>query len=277
MNISRLDEIQMRSDKYKKKKFKKITKALAKNVFGNLAMEQDEMIPQFKAKFAQAKNRREKIAILSCLPKAWNAHKISSEFQVSHRMAQKTKDLVDEYGILLNSTKRSGSMTLPDETINLVKGFYRNDEINRACPGLRDYVTHKENGEKQTIQRRMVLVNLSEAFELFKEKHKDIKVGFSKFASLRPPECVLAMEKYGTHSTCVCCYHQNVKLIFESLKRNGLCDNFSNYRDVIELMLCDVNYRTNACHLSMCDNCPGKQHLESMSTSELEEALMDQF
>ena len=34
-------------------------------------------------------------------------------------------------------------------------------------------------------------------------EHPDVKVGFSKFAELRPKECVLAGAT-GTHSVCVC-------------------------------------------------------------------------
>ena len=39
-----------------------------------------------------------------------------------------------------------------------------------------------------------------------------MKIGFSKFAELRPKECVIAGSS-GTHSVCVCTTHQNVKLM----------------------------------------------------------------
>ena len=57
-----------------------------------------------------------------------------------------------------------------------------------------------------------MLCNLKEAYKQFKTLHPDIKVGFSKFAELRPKECVLAGAT-GTHSVCVCAIHQNVKLM----------------------------------------------------------------
>ena len=40
---------------------------------------------------------------------------------------------------------------------------------------------------KEAIQERLLLVNLREAHALFKEGLK-LKVGFSKFVSLRPPQ-----------------------------------------------------------------------------------------
>ena len=39
-----------------------------------------------------------------------------------------------------------------------------------------------------------------------------MKIGFSKFAELRPRYCVLAGAS-GTHSVCICTIHQNVKLM----------------------------------------------------------------
>ena len=38
------------------------------------------------------------------------------------------------------------------------------------------------------MQKRLILCNLKELFEAFKEKHPDTKIGFSKFCSLRPKE-----------------------------------------------------------------------------------------
>ncbi|KAL5484241.1 hypothetical protein EMCRGX_G020703 [Ephydatia muelleri] len=53
-----------------------------------------------------------------------------------------------------------------------------------------------ESREKEHRQKRLVLCNLTEAY---RQCIPDIKVGFSKFAELRPKECVLAGAT-GTHS-----------------------------------------------------------------------------
>ena len=39
------------------------------------------------------------------------------------------------------------------------------------------------------------------------------KIGFTKFADLRPKQCVVAGAS-GTHSVCVCVTHQSVKLMY---------------------------------------------------------------
>lgn len=277
MGLSKLDEKKMHNRNYKEEMLMKTYKALAKYVFDGVELEKDEIIPQFKAKFEQTINRREKVEILSCLPNSWNPYKVSKTFNVSYHMAQKTKDMVKSNGILFNISKKPGTRTLPDRTIEMVKTFYRSDEISRACSGMRDYIMHSEKGERVTIQRRMILVNLREAYEIFKSKYENEKVGFSKFASIRPPECVLAMEKYGTHTTCVCCYHQNVKLTIDSLKQNGVLANLSHYRDYIELMLCNEDKRTSNCHLNSCEICPGRKDAVGMFLTGLEDSMIEEF
>eukprot|EP00731_Ephydatia_muelleri_P014605 Em0008g325a len=72
---------------------------------------------------------------------------------------------------------------------------------NRVMPGKKDFLSvRNDTGEKEHRQKRLVLCNLTEAYRRFKALHPDIKVGFSKFAELRPKEeCVLAGAT-GTHS-----------------------------------------------------------------------------
>lgn len=80
-------------------------------------------------------------------------------------------------------------------------------------PGVKDVVSLcTENGKRQKVQKQLLLLNLKEIYVYFKDEHPDVRVGFSKFASLRPKQCVLAGSS-GTHSICVCPYHQNLKLM----------------------------------------------------------------
>lgn len=64
----------------------------------------------------------------------------------------------------------------------------------------------KDAGGRRHIQKRLVLCNLKELYQNFKDKHPSLKIGFSKFAELRPRYCVLAGAS-GTHSVCVCTIH----------------------------------------------------------------------
>ncbi len=84
------------------------------------------------------------------------------------------------------------------ETVDVVHSFYQSDDISRIMPGMKDFVSVRKDGKRIHIQ---VLSNLKEYNE-FKQKFPDRKVGFSKFAELRPEHCILAGAS-GTHSECV--------------------------------------------------------------------------
>jgi len=55
----------------------------------------------------------------------------------------------------------------------------------------------------------MILGNLKEVYQQFKEKQPMEIIGFSKFTNLCTRYCVLAGAS-GTHAVCVCTIHQNV-------------------------------------------------------------------
>lgn len=80
-------------------------------------------------------------------------------------------------------------------------------------PGMKDWVSIRdETGAKIHRQKRLLLCNLKELYKLFRNINPEDKMGFSKFASLRPRHCVSAGAS-GTHTSCVCAIHQNVKLM----------------------------------------------------------------
>jgi hypothetical protein len=75
------------------------------------------------------------------------------------------------------------------------------------------------------VQKRLVLGNLKELFELFETTYPDEKIGFSKFAT---KHYVLAGGS-GTHSVCVCTAHQNVKLMIEGARLMDIRLNDGTY------------------------------------------------
>ena len=98
-------------------------------------------------------------------------------------------------------------------------------------PGRKDYVSVSEGEGRVHKQKRLVLCNLRELYAIFKDQHPSDHIGFSKFASLRPKHCVLAGAS-GTHTVCVCTYHQNVKLMIHAAELN------KSHKDIIAQALC---------------------------------------
>lgn len=170
----------------------------------------EEIVNQLKEKFNTTEKRSEKLQILTVLPKSWSRSKIQEEFKVTQYMARQAKNLVKEKGVMALPNKRLP--TFSKETENIILHFYKSEEISRIMPGKKDYKSVWKGGFKVQEQKHLILCNLREAYKLFKTKHPSLKVGFSKFAELRPKECILAGGA-GTHSVCVCTIHQNIKLM----------------------------------------------------------------
>ena len=91
--------------------------------------------------------------------------------------------------------------------------------------------------------------------------HPVVKVGFSKFAELRPKECVLAGES-GTHSVCVCLTHQKIKLLVSGCQLETLTKGeLKQYRDCLAAIQCAQ--LTTECCTAQCKECPGTTALHS--------------
>ena len=88
--------------------------------------------------------------------------------------------------------------------------------------------------------------NLREVHREFKERFPDCKVGFSKFAALRPEHCVLAGAS-GTHSVCVCTIHQNIKLMSFEMQIPEL----PTYHHCLAKIMCNPPHAR--CYFGECD------------------------
>ncbi|XP_017470011.1 PREDICTED: uncharacterized protein LOC108378244 [Rhagoletis zephyria] len=216
-----------------------------------------KVLEQIKEKYKTSTSRAEKIQLLTLAPPTWSRAKTMAEFGTSERKARIAKKLVAEHGILtLPNTKKGKPLECKTEA--LVTQFYQRDDMSRLMPGMKDWVSVRIDGKKVQMQKRIILCNLNELFASFQSEHEDIKIGFTKFTQLRPKHCVLAGSS-GTHTVCVCIYHENVKLMLKEINLNYLTndspEDLNSYRDCLKLTMCP-NVSTS-CHLGECSNCPG--------------------
>ena len=220
-----------------------------------------EVLEQLKRKFNGCAKKSEKLQILTILPQSWSIKRIEMEFGTTNHMARLAKALVASKGILATPNPRSGK-TLSDDTVQLVKLFYLNDSVSRVMPGKKDCVSIVVDGEKEVVQKRLLLCNLGEAYKQFQSDHPDVKIGVTKFTELWPKNVVLAGAS-GTHNVCVCVLHQNMKLMLEGSKlplnqsfRNlfGVGDNEAlTYKHLLAIMSC--NPPLPECLLGECSVC----------------------
>lgn len=260
MNLAKIDERKFRGKGYRKELISLLNENLSKVFEVDANIIESEILEQLKEKFKKEDTTRsDQLKILSVLPKSWSPHQISHEFSVTDYTANRVKKLVADHGILFETEKKVGR-TLDESTIIEVRSFFRSDHISRVCPGKRDCKTTTEDGLKSQKQLRLVLMNLNEAYEIFKEEHPLKMLSFSKFAELRPKECILAGQTNGIHVTCVCQKHQNVSLEFECLKKIKT-PNFDSIENIIKSMLCSKI--TEACELNECTKCSNEDTDES--------------
>ena len=207
------------------------------------AEELDVLVQSMKDKL-RVSNTQRKIQILTIAPHSWSIQKAKEEFQVSEYIIRQARKLASEKGILELPSQKQGKI-ISDEIQNYLRSFYNDDEFSRQMPGKKDFVSM---GKKVHIQKRLLLCDLKELYSAFKKHYPDVKIGFSKFCSLRPKWCILVGQS-GTHSVCVCTIHQNVTLMLSAIK----LDRKSH--ELMKMMVCDCD--SKECMVHRCQNCPG--------------------
>ncbi|KYN16362.1 hypothetical protein ALC57_11380, partial [Trachymyrmex cornetzi] len=238
--------------------------------------ELEELLNGIKERFhSLPENDPERLRILTIAPLSWSIRKVATEFKTSRQMAQNARKIREERGILASATSKSGKK-LPSETIKKVEAFYKSDENSRIMAGRKDTVTITVNNEKIKLQKRLILFNLKDLHEQYTKENIGFEVGFSKFASLRPKECVFAGAS-GTHCVCVCTTHENCKLLLNAINLPKLSQNlespFNNLKDCMGAVMCTDP--SPACYLNECDQCPTESTFSDTVLCLLEAAIED--
>lgn len=221
-------------------------------------IELEEMLDGLKQKFSSLKHSDPlRVQILTTAPSSWSVRQIAKEFGASRFLAQKSKKLKSNHGVLGNTTLRVGRV-LPQTTVDKVIEFYNSDINSRIMSGKKDTISLIIDGKPTMVQKRLLLFNLKELHASFKESNPKYGVSFSVFAKLRPRNCILAGAP-GTHSVCVCTIHENVKLMIDAIDIQKLTVNtdepLSNYNDCLNEIMCKEP--NPDCSLDKCDQCPG--------------------
>lgn len=264
---------------YPKDKLKRITTAMKKVIIQDVESsdsgDDGEIIKQLKEKFHTTAERSEKVRVLTVLPKSWSMRRIQAEFGASDYMVRRARELVKQNGILSSPNLKPGH-SIAAETCESVCRFYESDEVSRIMPGKKDFVSVRLGEKREHFQKRLLLGNLKELYQLFKDKFPTHTIGFSKFAELRPKHCVLAGAS-GTHAVCICTIHQNVKLMMLDAKIADLTASddvpLGTYQHCLARMIC--NPPQPICYLNRCDACPGINVVKERLTRLMDTNLID--
>ncbi|XP_047126478.1 uncharacterized protein LOC124807875 [Hydra vulgaris] len=207
----------------------------------------DEIMSLVKEKIL-CSDKRTIVQLLTLAPPSWSILEVQNNFSVTEYQAKMARKIFNKKGLLGISPLYKGKV-LHKEIEDSVKLFYDSSDLCRTMPGKKDYVSIQKNVHKQ---KKLLLCNLKELYVLYKENNPEIQISYSKFASLRPKWCILPGAS-GTHSVCVCSYHQNAILLVDALNIE------LTYKDLLLKTVCSVENKE--CMLAQCDNCPGKELL----------------
>ncbi|CAF1395394.1 unnamed protein product, partial [Rotaria sp. Silwood1] len=114
---------------------------------------------------------------------------------------------------------------LPIELKKAVIDFYNRDDISHQMPGKRDYITIKNDNGSTQLQKRILLNNIRETYELFLMDRNitNDALSVNSFRILRPPNVLTY--SHMPHRNCLCSYHENINLLIKPLSK---CINNSN-------------------------------------------------
>ena len=153
--------------------------------------------------------------MLTHAPKDWTIQKTVEFFNVSEHAVMQARKLKKVKRILATPSYyyREG---LDKETKKCVVEFYERDDVSRMCPGKKDCVSTRNTDGSKRVQKRLLLAYISEMYANFKAEFPSLKIEFSTFVLLRPKWC-MPVGVAGSHNVCVCTYHQNVKLMLNTV------------------------------------------------------------
>ena len=84
-------------------------------------------------------------------------------------------------------------------------------QVEKDCVSIRN-----KDGSEEKVQKGLRLATISEIYANFKAEFPSLKIGFSTFALLQRKWC-MSVGVAGLHNMCFCTYHQNVKLMFNTV------------------------------------------------------------
>ena len=116
------------------------------------------------------------------------------------------------------------------------------------------------DGTKEHHQKRLILCIIRKAYLQYKSTFPDDKIGFSKFAELRPKWC-RTVGQSGSQNVCLCTYHQNVKLMLSAVNPT------LRYQVLLEMCIYDVTRKD--CMPYKCESCPGFENVVDFLRNEI--------
>lgn len=139
---------------------------------------------------------------------------------------------------------------LTTELKQQISDFYNRDDISRQMPGMKDVKSFKSNvGTKEKMQKRTMIMSISEAYEIFKTLYAETSICMSLFYKERP--AYILPVSHTPHNVCVCITHSNFIALLEIISKNS--DFPQSHREFLNKISCNTN--NEDCMSNNCEEC----------------------
>ena len=142
----------------------------------------EAMMRELAAKFNEP-TYAHKLQILTLSP--YTIELTKEKFGTTNHMVTRARQIKKYCGIMGMPDKKKGKRLREDVKMK-IQDFYLQDDNSRLCPGEKDYKSVSSKDGKTHHQKRLLLGNLKELYESWKQENINCKVGFSTFAALWP-------------------------------------------------------------------------------------------
>jgi hypothetical protein len=245
MHLKKIKDDPVKAKLKKEKNAERMRKSranAAEKVDSNMDLTSPTSTPGFRSKAAKSKalNRTEKalpkdpVKKKIVLDEIMKRHKISSEIPAKTPQKRPRKSFVD----------------LP----KIIKEFYLCEAVSRLMPGKDDCITIKHpDGSREKVQKYIMIVTISDAFEEFQKTFPAMKCSLSYFTQQRPKKVMKKSDS--KHYSCLCTICENFQLLCTAISTFITQKKFHSAREILERLCCDSN--NFECSNNECNDCAG--------------------
>ena len=184
-------------------------------------------------------------AVTKCLNSLPSNHEKKQEvLAICAKRFKVTNSKSDE---ILTRKRNNGFIQIETAVID----FFSIDLISKQLPGIRDFVTSKNSlGENIQLQKRVLLMSLSDAYNEFVKSFPNLKISYSKFCKLRPKNISLFSTE--VHYSCLCIHCENMKLLLE-----GLAGFVTSIKLTLDILMTKITCHSQnfRCVSGICQEC----------------------
>src|SRR5580693_3655659 len=200
------------------------------------------LLTEAKDQFSACDNWMRQLQLVSLTPLKWSRPQTAAFFNCSDYMVRKAQNLRCSVGPGPPGEKKRGN-ALSEETRTSVVNFYRKEHISTIIGGMTNTVCI---GNDEYLPKRLLLFNINEALQLFRDENPSHRIGTTSFAKLRPKDVILADEK-AAHITSQCQRCENMRLIL------GAQEEIKSIEELMWWASCDKS--DEGCMTGSCQEC----------------------